>query len=136
MDEKFLKDARVRAENAVADMPDGDLKLKAFEVTFSHLLTAGATNVPAAAPHSSKKERVSTPAKANTLSERILTLQADGFFNTPQIIGAIREGLQVHGWHYPVTTLSGTLQALVQRRKLRRERVKENNKVAWKYSNP
>ena len=136
MDDNFLKDARIRAEKAVDDMPDGDLKVAAFNVMLNHLLASGpsATHVGRSQPD--KKGRALTAGRATTLSERVLMLQADGFFNKPQVIGAIREGLQVHGWHYPVTTLSGTLQALVQRRKLRRERVKENNKVVWKYSNP
>ena len=136
MEDQLLKDARIKAERAVADMPDGDLKVKAFEVTLTHLLASGSTTGRDGASRLNKKARVSSPARANTLSERIQRLQSDGFFNTPQVIGAIREGLQVHGWHYPVTTLSGTLQVLVQKRKLRRERVKENNKVVWKYSNP
>src|SRR2546422_11490195 len=134
MDEKSLKDARLKAERVVADMPEGDLKLKAFEVTLSHLLASDGA-VEGRKSKGSKKAP-STPSQANTLSERILMLQAEGIFNTPQVIGAVREGLQVYGWHYPVTTLSGTLQALVQKRKLRRERVKDNNKVVWKYSNP
>lgn len=135
-DDKLLRDARVRAEKAVADMSEGPIKVKAFEVAYSHLLASGTSPVRDGGSPSNKKARTSTTARVHTLSERILMMQADGFFDTPQVIGAIREGLQVHGWHYPVTTLSGTLQALVQRRKLRRERVKENNKVAWKYSNP
>jgi hypothetical protein len=137
MDDKFLRDARLMAEKSVSDMPEGDLKLKAFEVTLQHLLAAGASHaVTNGKARGSKRVATSAPGQANTLSERILMLQADGFFDTPKVIGAVREGLQVYGWHYPVTTLSGTLQALVQRRKLRRERVKDNNKVVWKYSNP
>lgn len=135
MDDKFLKDARLKAERVVADMPDGELKLKAFEITLNHLLASGGVETNGKSP-SAKRPTQSAPRKANTLSERVLMLQAEGFFNTPQTIGAVREGLQIYGWHYPVTTLSGTLQSLVQRRKLRRERVKENKKVVWKYSNP
>ena len=137
MDDKFLRDARLIAEKSVSDMPEGDLKLKAFEVTLQHLLATGSSQpVTNGKARGSKRVATSAPGQANTLSERILMLQADGFFDTPKVIGAVREGLQVHGWHYPVTTLSGTLQALVQRRKLRRERVKDNNKVVWRYSNP
>ena len=55
---------------------------------------------------------------------------------SPKTIGEIRAELQAHGWHYPVTTLSGELIKLVQRRKLRRQRVKVGKKLAWHYSNP
>src|SRR5438552_10352168 len=100
MEDQVLKDARIKAERAVSDMSDGDLKVKAFEVTLAHLLATGSTTVRDGASHLNKKARVSSPTRANTLSERIQLLQADGFFDTPQVIGAIREGLQVHGWHY------------------------------------
>jgi hypothetical protein len=137
MDEKFLKEARLKAERVVADMPDGDLKLKTFEITLNHLLASGGAGSNGKATVDRKaRHSAPTPRKANTLAERILMLQSEGFFNSPQTIGAVREGLQIYGWHYPVTTLSGTLQSLVQKRKLRRERVKENKKIVWKYSNP
>jgi hypothetical protein len=137
MDEKFLKEARLKAERVVEDMPEGDLKLKTFEITLNHLLSSGGVESNGKSRTAKKGgPSLSAPRKANTLSERILMLQSEGFFNTPQTIGAVREGLQIYGWHYPVTTLSGTLQSLVQKRKLRRERVKENKKIVWKYSNP
>jgi hypothetical protein len=137
MDEKFLREARLKAERVIADMPDGDLKLKTFEITLNHLLSSGGAESNGKS-RTAKKPGPSPSAtrKANTLSERILMLQSEAFFNTPQTIGAVRAGLQTYGWHYPVTTLSGTLQSLVQKRKLRRERVKENKKSVWKYSNP
>jgi len=137
MDDNVLKEARRRAENAVGDMPSGELKVKAFEVILAHLLgsKADATELPVRA-RSSKRERVTAVDSTKSLSQRILALQAEDFFRTPRGIAAIREGLQSYGWHYPVTTLSGTLQTLVQRRQLRRERVREGKKLIWKYSNP
>jgi len=139
MDEKILKEARLKAEKSIADMPDGDLKIKAFEVMLHHLLSNASGGIAVGSngkSRTSKKNNPSTSGQANTLSERILLLQAEGFFDSPKPIASIREGLKVYGWHYPVTTLSGTLQSLVQKRKLRRERVKDNNKQVWKYSNP
>ncbi len=138
MDEEALKDARVRAERAVADMPAGDLKVKAFEVILGQLLAASpvrATQV--VAEHGDhRSRRAPTGSQPKSLAERILALQAEGFFGEPQAIGGVREGLKTHGWHYPVTTLSGTLQGLVQKRKLRRERVRDKGKASWRYSNP
>lgn len=138
MDEKALKDARVRAERVVADMPAGDLKVKAFEVILGQLLTASPARVaPVAVEHNDHRpRRTASGGQPKSLSERILALQAEGFFGEPQTIGSVRDGLKTHGWHYPVTTLSGTLQGLVQKRKLRRERVRDKGKAGWRYSNP
>jgi hypothetical protein len=38
MDTKKLVALRKEAEKAIAEMPDGDLKVKAFEVILGHLL--------------------------------------------------------------------------------------------------
>lgn len=138
MDDKALKEARLRAERAVADMPSGDLKVKAFEVILTQLLDGGvATRVMPSVTRREPKQEFAIPSgTARSLSERILALQGEGFFDSPRAIASVREGLQAHGWHYPVTTLSGALQTLVQKRKLRRERLRDGKKVIWKYSNP
>src|SRR5271157_2902315 len=101
MEEKSaIVEARKRAERAVADMPEGDLRLKAFEVILNRLLSAaeGATA-------SSRRKRggrhrgtegrternsgggtqggavpVSTPA-------RRLALKGEGFFTEQRGIG-------------------------------------------------
>ena len=137
VDDRSLKDCRLKAERAVADMPAGDLKVKAFEVILGQLLASSRTATLDTESHREKQNRPrSAIGQPNTLSGRILALQGDGFFETPQPIAAVREGLQSRGWRYPVTTLSGTLQGLVQRRKLRRERMREGKKAGWKYFNP
>ena len=45
MDAKRLIDLRKAAERAVAEMPDGELKVKAFEVILAHLLGGAAADV-------------------------------------------------------------------------------------------
>jgi hypothetical protein len=139
-------EARKKAERAVADMPDGDLKLKAFELILNRLLSAAEEGSPA--PKGSKRNRskrrgeekpsaekkkeavpVSTPA-------RILELKAEGFFTEQRGIGDIRDELQTHGWRYDVTALSGTLMKLVRARELRRAKVNDGNKTAYRYFNP
>lgn len=142
MDAKQIIAVRKHAERAVAEMPDGDLKVKAFEVILNHLLggpgpsnaQAESPQVSARAPRSVKSPKESSPAKS--ISGRILVLRDEGFFKNQKTIGEVREELRAHGWHYPLTTLSGRLQALVQQRKLRRERATQGNKKLWKYSNP
>ncbi len=85
------------------------------------------------------RRRGSVAAKASSsessCSGRMLALRDDGFFAAQRSISEIRMELAKHGWHYPLTTLSGRLQALVQRRHLRREKVKDGRKKAWRYSN-
>ena len=138
MDDSALKEARVRAEKAVAGMAEGEMKVKAFEVILSQLITSGPTTGKATLPlrngrHFSSPNREGQP---KSLAERILALQADGFFKEPQTIGGVREGLKTRGWHYPVTTLSGALQIQTQKRRLRRQRVRDKNKTMWQYFDP
>lgn len=139
MDAKKLIEFRKQAEQAVSEMPDGELKVKAFEVILSHLLAAG----PPALAGRSTEAVIATAAggrpegkSARSINSRVLVLRDEGFFKTQKAIGEVREELKAHGWHYPLTTLSGRLQALVQRRQLRRERGVQGKKKVWKYSNP
>ncbi len=41
-----LVELRKRAEGAVQDMPEGELKIKAFEIAFTHLLTTDNSGGP------------------------------------------------------------------------------------------
>jgi len=133
---KELVKIRKQAEKAVAEMPDGELKVKAFEVIFNHLLAGKqAAGSPAAPDKSPAQPPLKATASSRTASGRILVLRDEEFFKSPRSIGETREELQVHGWHYPLTSLSGTLMDLVQKRELRRQRVKEGKKKVWKYTN-
>lgn len=120
MDAKKLVELRRQAEKAVADMPDGELKVKAFEVMLAHLM-GGLEVAPGRLTETqnepkAKARKEGTPARS--IGGRILVLQDEGFFKNQKTIGEVREELRAHGWHYPLTTLSGRLQALVQQRKL------------------
>jgi hypothetical protein len=133
-----LKELRKKAEAAVTEMPDGDLKTKAFEVILQHLLS---TSSPPPQGESAekralaKKETVSS-RRPGTAKSRILLLKDEGFFTTPRALGEVREELRAHGWIHPQTALSGPLQGLVQGRRLRRIKEKAGNKAFWKYVNP
>jgi hypothetical protein len=139
MDAKKLIELRKQAEKAVKDMPDNEFKLKAFEVILSHLLAPGkpeqsldAGSQPA---HSATSSTAPEDRDEQSAQGRILVLRAEGFFKKPQSIGKTRSELAAHGWHYPVTTLSGELIRLVQKRQLRRQRGKEGNRQVWLYAN-
>ena len=135
-----LAELRKKAEAAVRDMPDGDLKGRAFETILTHLLASGAPP-PSKNPTESKKTPNKSPSPtANTpssLAERILFLKGDGFFKDQRSISEIRQELKKNGWHYPVTSISGTLQRLVRSRELRREVGNDGDgRKGWRYSNP
>lgn len=140
MELQKLKELRRRAEQATSDMPDGELKVKAFEVILNNLLRAredeaGVESVRPAGV-SAKKAAPASRAAATTTRERILVLKAEDFLAKLRTIGEVRDQLAARGWHYPLTSLSGPLQRLVQDGELRRQRVSDGGTKVWKYSNP
>lgn len=145
MDDQFLTAVVARAERVARNVEDQSLRDRAFEVILTRLLHSdftqiGATeNSPTARPATNRLARHAGGGgfkEPKSLSQRILALQDEGFFAEPKSIGSVREGLKAHGWHYPVTTLSGALQGFIQKRRLRREKVREGRKSIWQYSNP
>jgi len=125
---------RRRAEAAVLDMPDGALKLQAFEVILRELLAdnrAGLSATEVARPTSAP-----TPKAPASVRDRILVLRAEGFFVSERGLGEIRDELRVRGWPYQLTSLSGPLQSLVQRRELRRAKVSNGKLKSYKYVQP
>ncbi len=134
-----LIELRKRAEDAVSGMADDALKLKAFETILAHLLSTGASATPEKLGDvaiAKPKEKVA-PKPATSITERLLSLKAEGLFEVQRSIAEVRVELKKNGWHYPLTSLSGPLQVLVQKRELRRERVSDDKgKKGWRYSNP
>lgn len=141
-----LKQAREVAESAVADMPEGELKVAAFSVILGKLLgeTAPvkdeyAAPLPKTTRQVKSQARPKTSSSPQTLSDRILSLHADSFFSSQRGLSEVRDELAKNGWHYPLTTLSGTMQELVRPNKeLRRVLVPSapgKKKKIWKYSN-
>jgi len=144
MDAKELIKLRKEAEKAVSDMPEGELKVKAFEVILSRLLQPP-QNIQARKEviTSEKSEAIERKGSTKGHNEqssagRILVLKEEKFFESQKSISEVKQELSAYGWHYPITTLSGVLQELVKKRELRRIKVKKSgNKVGvWKYSNP
>lgn len=145
MNTKTIVDLRKQAEEAVADMVEGPLKLKAFEVVLERLLAAEQGGVPhlesqkgaiaKQGPTTGPKDQ-GKPKTPTSCPERILVLRDEGFFNTPRTISEIRDHLQVLGWTYPVTSLSGPLQRLAQRRELRRVPGQDANVGTYTYVAP
>lgn len=140
MDVKKLIELRKEAEKAVAEMPDGDLKLKAFEVILNHLIASSAPPLktqPIAKMTDEAVPPVSEDFPSESVAGRLMVLKEEGFFKSPKALAEIREELQAHGWRYPNTTLAPVLIRLCGRKKvLRRQRIQEGKTKPWKYFNP
>jgi hypothetical protein len=140
----ILVEARTRAEAATEGMSDPELRRTAFEVILKHLLEQssskpshpGAIIVSLASAGESRtidqEREIPNPRSA---AERVLSLKAEGFFQTGRGIGEIRDELQAHGWMYALTAISGPLMKLVRQRELRRM-VSGDGKKNFKYFNP
>lgn len=129
-----LVSLRKKAQEAVADMTDGPLKVKAFEVILGSLLTrAPFESNPERPPKSIQSGHGQAPS---SLAERIGIIADSGFFAVPRSLPEIQAALAEHGWHYPQGNLSTPLIRLVRHRQLRRLQLPEGNKRLWKYSLP
>ena len=142
---KRMVELRKQAEAAVSDMPEGVLKTKSFEVILgkllesewmpAHPLVVGAGPKPVLPRVADDKtgQRQKVP---QSCPDRIILLREDGFFKVARTINEIRDELQIRGWTYPVTSLSGPLQRLVQKRELRRIPGGDEKKGAYTYAAP
>jgi hypothetical protein len=69
--------------------------------------------------------------KQRTATDRVVGFKEDGFFDKPKALGDIKAELQKAGYLYPVTTLSGVMLGLVQKKLLTRAKTPEG----WVYGN-
>ncbi len=67
--------------------------------------------------------------KRSAASDLIVELKEDGFFDKPKGLGDISRGLEEKGYIYPVTTLSGVVLGLVQKKLLGRKKLERR----WVY---
>jgi hypothetical protein len=56
-------------------------------------------------------------------SDLVINLKEDGFFEKPKSLADISKALEEQGYLYPVTSLSGVVLGLVQKKVLRRKKV-------------
>jgi hypothetical protein len=61
--------------------------------------------------------------KRSSASDLIIGLKESGFFDKPKGLAEISEALEEGGFLYPVTSLSGVVLGLVQKRVLRRKKI-------------
>lgn len=134
-----------RAEAAVAALKDPELKRIAFQKILDDLITSEG-DTPAekrdramrhraartAKPKRASKERASRGGPGGYLTE----LVDEGYFAKPKTMTEVKGELENRGHHIPLTSLSGPLQRLCQRRTLRRSKVKTSGKKqTYAYSN-
>lgn len=60
--------------------------------------------------------------KRSSASDLIVELKEDGYFEKPKTLGDISKALEEKGFLYPVTSLSGVVLGMVQKRELRRKK--------------
>jgi hypothetical protein len=148
MNDQTLRDLRRKAELAVADTSDPELKLKAFEVILTRLLataevesqaTGASKQKPEKKPHGQPRTFVRTlkhgPRGPKALIEELIE---DSFFKTQKTIAEVRSELINRAHHIPITSLSGPLQSLTREKKLRRQKAGTGgteSKAGFAYSN-
>ena len=128
-----------QAEKAVAGVKDPELKRIAFQKVLDDLLIGStgpavrrsASGNKQLAPKSGKKQSAKSGPQAYAEE-----LAKDGFFKKPKTIAHVKAELENRGHHIPLTSLSGPLQKLCQRKMLRRQRIKTSDKKqTFAYSN-
>jgi hypothetical protein len=127
-----------QAEKAVAGVKDAELRRIAFQKILDDLL-GSATSLTTRRSGATKK-RLGADKKPKRVARNgpqayVEELVADSFFKKPKTIANVKAELENRGHHIAITSLSGPLQKLCQRKSLRRQRVKSGKKQTFAYSN-
>ena len=125
-------DLVAQAEQAVKSVTNAELKRVAFEKILDDLLKGlRQSSAPQVAAKVVERREPHTKTKATARrgpQQYIEDMILDAFFKTPKTIADVKAELENRGHHIPLTSLSGPLQKLVQRRMLRRQRGKIEGK--------
>jgi len=129
------------AEAAVSEMTDPALKQVAFGKILERLLAEANEGGPTQGARRSVSS-TNEKTKGNEKAERkagpvayIEELVDEAFFAQPKSLLEVRVELSNRGHTLPSTSLSGPLQALCQRRRLRRTKQITDGKEVFVYSN-
>lgn len=127
-----------QAERAVAAVTDPELKRIAFQKILDDLLASGSAAAGGKTAAARRpKETSSARTKANRRGPQgyVEEMIDDGFFKKPKTIAQVKAELENRGHHIALASLSGPLQKLCQRRKLRRQKTTlSGNKQTFAYS--
>lgn len=131
---KPYADLVAQAERAVAEVKDAELRRVAFERILNDLLGSrahGGKTSSAEQPAKRASAKLATKMRGGPQAH-IEEMVGDGFFKKPKTIAEVKAELENRGHHIPLTSLSGPLQKLCQKKVLRRQ--KQNGKI-YSYSN-
>ncbi len=129
-----------KAEKSVSGVKDPELKRIAFQKILDDLLGSGAPAAAGRGGSTSKKpsgpsQRAKTSSKGGPQTY-VEELVEEGFFKKPKTIAQVKAELENRGHHIHITSLSGPLQKLCQRKVLRRQKLKTSGqKQTFAYSN-
>ena len=107
------------SSGAVITVEGSEAEVASIISTFERASVVGRAKGAAAKEKSSARET----KKRGSASDLIVSLKEDGFFEKPKGLGDISKALEEQGYLYPITTLSGVVLALVQKRTLRRKKI-------------
>jgi hypothetical protein len=131
-----------KAEAAVASVKDPELKRVAFQKILDDLLGARHDGEPTVRATKVQPTRSATKAAgAKKAATRrgpqgyVDEMVQEGFFRKPKTIAQVKAELENRGHHIALTSLSGPLQKLCQRRMLRRQKTNSpGGKQTYAYS--
>jgi len=132
-----------QAERAVSGVKDAELRKVAFEKVLTDMLSidseesaAASTSRPRPRPSASKAPSREAKASRGGPQAHVEEMLEEGFFRKPKTIAEVKAELENRGHHIPVTSLSGPLQKLCQKKHLRRQKANgKGSKKTFAYSN-
>lgn len=132
------QDLVAQAEKAVGGVKDPELRRIAFQKILDDLLvhsaSPGKRRECTATVRPATGSKAKRPGKGGTQAY-VDEIVDEGFFKKPKTIANVKAELENRGHHIPLTSLSGPLQKLCQRKSLRRQKVKSGKKQTFAYSN-
>lgn len=103
---------------AVITIEGSDAEVSAIIATFERTSSVG----PAKETISRRKTVEKEQRKRLAASDLVIELKEEGFFEKPRGLAEVSKALEERGYLYPVTTLSGVVLGLVQKKLLRRKK--------------
>ncbi len=105
---------------AVITIEGSEKEITNILATIERAIAVGRAKEVTTKAQAAKKEQ----KKRTAASDLVIGLKEDGFFDKPKGLAEIAKALEETGYIYPVTTLSGVVLGLVQKKLLGRKKVK------------
>jgi hypothetical protein len=104
---------------AVITVEGTEKEVSGIIAIFERATVVGHAKEVIAKTQSAKKEQ----KRRATASDLVVGLKEDGFFDKPKSLAEVSKALEEQGYIYPVTTLSGVMLGLVQKKLLGRKKI-------------